>query len=122
MNEVETRLRSWLPRRPSAKFERRLFALTPESAPLGVETDCADTHHFRLAWLAPATLALLVVGLMFNQRSLTAFAPGGDARAWVAVALSNQNAAAWMPGTYGHDQNTVPAETFEGTNLGRRTN
>ncbi len=51
MDSLETRLRSWRPRRPSAKLERRLFAATTVWTP-------------KMAWLvgslAPATACLLL--------------------------------------------------------------
>ncbi len=121
MNELEKHLRSWVPRRPSAKLEHQLFAPRLATATAAADAAAPEVPHFRLSWLAPATLALLVIGLMFNQRNLSAFAPGGESRALVAVALSNQNAAAWLPGSFAHDQNTIPVEPFEWTN-GNRAN
>lgn len=121
MNELERRLRSWAPRPPSAKLKERLFGgrFVPAMSGSG-DAATAEYPHFRLSWLAPATLALLVIGLMFNQHNLAGLSGGGDSRALVAVALSNQNAAAWLPGSFARDQNTIPAETFEVTNWVRR--
>jgi hypothetical protein len=125
MNELEKRLRSWLPRRPSPKLEQKLFgrrhaqiALLAAPAAGG---GSAVAHHFDLSWLAPATLAVMLMCLMLNQRSLSAFNSGSAPHAMMAVALSNQSAAAWLPGSFPHDQNTIPAETFEWTN-GSRSN
>lgn len=121
MNELEKRLRSWVPRRPSRKLEEKIFS-RPHSelalaTPGGVTSQVA--HHFDLSWLAPATLAVMLMCLMLNQRSLSAFNSGGAPHALMAVALSNQSAAAWLPGSFPHDQNTIPAETFEWTNRNR---
>jgi hypothetical protein len=63
MNEWEKLLRSWAPRRPSAKLERRLFPHRPSPA--------EASPAFRLGWLAPATATLLLVGLLYNQRGAT---------------------------------------------------
>ena len=120
MNELEKRLRSWVPRRPSRKLEQKLFGRRHEMAlatPDGVASPVA--HHFDLSWLAPATLAVMLMCLMLNQRSLSAFNSGGAPHALMAVALSNQSAAAWLPGSFPHDQNTIPAETLEWTNRNR---
>jgi hypothetical protein len=119
MHELETHLHSWVPRRPSAKLKEELFAQPLARAAGQAAPAEEDTPHFRLSWLAPAALALLVIGVMFNQRNLTALTAGGPSRAIIAVALSNQNAAPWLPGSFARDQNTIPAETFEWTNDSR---
>ena len=125
MNELEKRLRSWLPRRPSPKLEQKLFGRRQSQIALmaapAAGGGSAVAHHFDLSWLAPATLAVMLMCLMLNQRSLSAFNSGGSPHAMVVVALSNQSAAAWLPGSFPHDQNTIPTETFEWTN-GSRSN
>jgi hypothetical protein len=60
-------------------------------------------------------MALLLLCIMFNQRN-NPFPASAGTGTMVAVALSNQSAASWLPGSFAHDQNTVPAETFEWTN------
>jgi hypothetical protein len=113
-----------VPRRPSPKLEKRLFGRRDAQLALAgpaAGDAAAVTHHFDLSWLAPATLAVMLMCLMLNQRSLSAFNSGGAPHAIMAVALSNQSAAAWLPGSFPHDQNTIPAETFEWTN-GSRSN
>jgi hypothetical protein len=100
-------LRSWAPRRPSAKLKDNLFPADP-----GPAEDAGPA--FRLGWLAPAALTVLLIGLQFNQRM--GFHASGVSGAMVAAALSNQSEAAWLPGSFPHDANSLPAERFEWTN------
>lgn len=115
MNDLETRFRSWPLRRPSPRLKRRLEAAIRSPAAAADETDGAP---FRLAWLAPATLALLVLCLLINQRN-NPFTAGNGSGVMISVALSNQSGASWLPGSFANAQNTIPAETFQWTN--RRT-
>ena len=104
MNELEKQLLSWTLRRPSARLERRLFAVgtAPAEALL----------PFRLTWLAPATAVLLLMCVLFNQR----YAPNlyGSTRPGplVAMILSNQSAAAYLPGSVQAEHNNLPADVF----------
>ena len=111
MNDTEKLLRSWVPRRPSAKLERRLFPASPPAdepaAPL------------RLYWLAPATAALLFMGLFLNQHFNPALSSANPVPI-VAVALSNLSAAAYLPGSFPREHNPLPDEAYE-MNLGRGT-
>ena len=68
---------------------------------------------FHLNWLAPATVALLFLCVLFNPRNNL---PQPGSSAIIAVALSNQSAAAWLPGSFACGQNSLPSETFEWTN------
>ena len=104
MDTLETRLRSWRPRRPSATLERRLFG-----AP------ALGTH--KLAWwlgsLVPATACLLLTLSIFN--------PGnpGHSRVhdpMIAMILSNQNYAAYASDNFRAAQNNLSGVTFEWTN------
>ncbi len=112
MNQLELQLRSWVPRRPSPALKRRIFTAPPKPAP---EEPATRPPHLRFAWLAPATAALLFVGLIFNQHCRPALS-GSRYSSVVTLALSNQSAAAWLPGSFAADQNSLPAETFEWTN------
>jgi hypothetical protein len=103
-DSLETRLRSWRPRRPSAKLERRLFG-----APLNFMP--------KLAWLvgslAPAAACLLL--------TLSIFSPGNSGNPlrhdpMVAMILSNQNYAAYAADNFRGAQNNLSAVTFEWTN------
>jgi len=120
LNDLETQLRSWVPRRPSADLQARIFAVPhgPAAAPSDPELLPAP-HSFHLHWLAPATVAMLFLCVLFNPRGN--FQTPGVHNEFIAVALSNQSAAAWLPGSFAVGQNSLPAETFEWTN-GSRSN
>ena len=104
MNLLETQLRSWQPRRPSAKLKRRLFA-----APARVMPQMA----WFLGWLAPATACALLTISVFSGNSL----PGGSSRhePTVAMMLSNRYAA-YVSGAFQSGQNDPPSVTFDRTN------
>jgi hypothetical protein len=107
LNKLETQLRSWVPRRPSARLKRRLFRQQPE-APESAPT-------FRLSWLPPATAAVLLLCVLFNQHSSQAISSAGS-NSMVALALSNQSIAPWLPGSFSREHNGLPSSTFEWTN------
>src|SRR5579859_3290499 len=107
LNELEIQLRSWVPRRPSAKLKRRLFR-RGETAP-------DRTPAFRFSWLPPATAGALLLCVLFNQHSSQALSSAG-ANSIVAVALSNQSIAPWLPGSFSREHNGLPTGTFEWTN------
>lgn len=99
MNEwdaLETRLRCWEPRRPSPALERRLFRRVP-----------AGLKPVMMAgWLAPAAACLVFAGLILNQQKPGSPPSGG----LVALALSNQSYAAYLPGSFQRTHNQL--ETF----------
>src|SRR6266853_5120983 len=107
LSELETQLRCWVLRRPSARLKRRLFR-----KPLPVEEPAPS---FRLSWLPPATAALMLLCVLFNQHSSQAISSAG-ANSMVAVALSNQSIAPWLPGSFCREHNGLPSGTFEWTN------
>ena len=121
MNDLEKQLRSWALRPPSPKLKARIFeqpSLLAQSSGSAVTLSHPATP-FRLSWLAPATMALLLICVLFNQRNIPiAFSNSLQPSSMVAVALSNQNAAAWLPGSFAHDQNSIPAEPIKWTNRG----
>src|ERR1019366_7555968 len=102
MSELEKQLYSWMPRRPSAKLERQLFAA--RAVPVHALTP------FRLSWLAPATAALALTCVLFNQRYGQSFPASSGASPMVAMILSNQSAAAYLPGSVQAEQNNLPAD------------
>ena len=113
MKELEMQLRSWAPRRPSARVERRIFAQKPapeEPAPA-----------FRLSWLAPATAAVLLMTVLFSQHTSPAISGSASSAPMVALILSNQSAASYLPGSFQRTQNGVKDRTFEWTNVSGST-
>ena len=100
MNDLERQLRSWVPRRPSARLEQRLFP-RPEPQP-------APRAHRTLGWLAPAGASLLFLALVISQHNTSAIGSGGSSPI-VALILSNQSAAAYLSGTVSDTQNRLPA-------------
>jgi len=70
---------------------------------------------FRFGWLAPTTVALALMCVLFNQRyGAPSSAPTG-ASPMVAMILSNQSSAAYLPGSFQAKQNNLPADAFKWT-------
>ena len=109
-NPLETRLRSWTPRRPSAGLERRLFP-RPKRAP-------RKAHS--LSWLVPVTACLLFAGLILNPQGAANLSAPPRPGTLVALILSNQSYAAYLPGN--SQRSTVNRlDTFGWTNGGSST-
>jgi hypothetical protein len=105
MNWLETQLKSWAPRRPSAKIERRLFprrGRVPELARA-------------LAWLTPAA-ACMVLALAAVRQEGAAGASRPDYM--FAMAFSNQAGANIMHSDAAQPENRVMRASFEWTNRG----
>lgn len=100
-------MRSWAPRRPSAKLKRRLFAIRLAAA-------APPAHSW--SWLAPATAALLVTGMLFNQRHCATLFEAGHSGPLVAMILTNPSAAACLPAGFESEQNGWPADAFHHPN------
>jgi hypothetical protein len=115
MNELEKQLRSWVPRRPSARLERRIFAPSLVAAASAATVEAPRAPAFRFSWLAPATVTFLLMCVLFNQHNSQAIS-GSANSGMVAVALSNQSAAAWLPGSFSRERNGLPSGSFEWTN------
>jgi len=101
-----------VPRRPSARLKQQLFDSPAAEAPVHVEAPSQP----RLQWLAPATAALVVLCVLMGQRNIPPGSLVTPSKTLVAAALSNQLAAGWLPGSFAHEQNSLPMETFEWTN------
>jgi len=109
MNELEKQLRSWAPRRPSARVEKRLFP--------GRVAEVLAPTAFKAGWLAPAA-AFVVLGLaLIGQRNSSPFTPAVDGGRMVAIIVSNQSYAAYLSEPLRRDQNSL-RNTFEWTNGG----
>jgi hypothetical protein len=65
--------------------------------------------------MPPATAALLLLCVLFNQHSSQAISSAGP-NSMVALALSNQSVAPWLPGSFSREHNGLPNGTFEWTN------
>src|ERR1039458_4974423 len=105
--QMEKQWLLWTPRRPSVRLERRLFAVgaAPAEALL----------PFRVTWLAPVTAALMLMCVRFNQRCGRGLSASASPGPLVAMILSNQSAAAYLPGSFQAEQNNLPADTFKQT-------
>ncbi len=104
MNELEKQLLLWTPRRPSARLERRIAA--------AALTRAETLPPFRFSWLAPVTAALMLMCVLFNQRYGATFSASASPGPMVALILSNQSAASYLPGSFQAEQNNLPADTF----------
>jgi hypothetical protein len=51
--------------------------------------------------------------VLFNQRYGATFSPTAGAGPLVAMILSNQSAAAYLPGSVQAEQNNLPADAFK---------
>lgn len=102
MNLPETQLRSWRPRRPSARLKRRIAAASRD-----VEVPSA-----RWFWgcLAPVAACALM--------TMMAFTPGRGftEKPLISNILSNENYAAYASGDGQTPQNHLAAVTFDWTN------
>jgi hypothetical protein len=104
-NWLETQLKSWEPRRPSARIERQLFP-TPSARP---------KPGISFNWLAPATVCMLLALVVFKQENYTAASSSRHDPA-VAMMLSNQSSVAFLTkGSKQIEHNILPV-TFESTN------
>ena len=108
MNPLETQLRSWTPRRPAARLERTLFR--PGTRP-------APRPENWLAWLVPATVCLGFVCLTLNQPLTSPLSTAPGTETLVAMSLSNQSYAAYLPGSFRRTANRW--DTFGWTNDSR---
>lgn len=107
-------LRSWLPRHPSTKVKERLFA-KPAGSAGRTAINADDAAPLRLNWLVPATIALVLTCILFNQRNGPLSYGSSPSQPIVATILSNQSAPPYFQRE--QDQhNHVPAATFEWTN------
>ncbi len=104
MKSLETRLRSWRPRRPSATLKWRLLLARAAGVPRMVRV---------AGWLTPATAcALLALVAMNSENALRV----GDAHTPSILALlSNQSYAASVTG-HQYEQNNLSCFTSDWTN------
>jgi hypothetical protein len=121
MENIENQLRSWAPRSPSRGIEARLFR-APVAAPAETAAEsAAGPRHFSFQWLAPATALLLVLCMIMNQSNSNTLTLSTSQAQMAAMVLSNQSAAAYLPGSFTRDANILSADILESTNLRHST-
>ncbi len=104
MKSLETRLRSWRPRRASATFRWRLFLARAANVPHTVRIAC---------WLTPATACALLTMLVLNSENA---APGsGHRQPSIMAMMSNQSYAVSVTSRQS-EQNNLSVFTFDWTN------
>lgn len=106
MKTWEEQLRSWTPRRPSARLKRRLF----EAA-----TDAPGSRAL-IRVLLPAAACVILSVAMLNEPDHTAETALAGQGAVMTMSLSNQSYAAYLPGSFACDANRL--DTFRWTNGG----
>lgn len=104
MNMTEAQLRSWRPRRPSARLERQLFGRP------------TTTHGSRWLWssLIPATACAILTLLASGTNPMESVGHQG----LISASLSNYNSAAYASGSQAEVQNHLATITFDCTNRG----
>ena len=104
MKSLESRLRSWRPRRPTATLKWRLFLARVASVP----------RLMRVAgWLTPATACALFTVLILNSENA---APASGRRPPAIMAMmSNQSYAVYATSRQS-EQNNLSLFTFDWTN------
>ena len=115
MNELETQLRTWVPRHPSAALRAKIFSSPTETSAQPGREAYAEPPSFRLSWLAPAAVCVVAMCALFVQRN-PAISASGDSGPMMAVIMSNHSASAYLPAATLAGRNGLPADTFEWTN------
>jgi hypothetical protein len=130
MNELEAQLRSWTPRRPSPKIERSWCKLEPSSgarlrrensspnpSSVGCWVDWPGLSWSTLTRVAVPTLACLsLTAAILTQSGPGLIVSNTNQPAMIALALSNQNFAPYLPGSFQPNANRL--DTFGWTNGG----
>src|ERR1051325_10495045 len=104
--ELEKLLRSWKARRPSPGVRRRIFSQA--ACELQPSTEARSSGGaialeyvpFRISWLAPATLTLLLTCVLFSHHNAFVMGQTAAGGPLIAAVVCNQNAAAWLPGSF----------------------
>ena len=110
MNEtkrLETKLHSWKPRRPSARLERRIFG----------ESGITPGARALMRVLIPAAACVILTLAMLNQPDRSGVSVAAGQGAIMAMSLSNQSYAAYLPGSFACEANRL--DTFRWTNVAR---
>ena len=107
-------MRSWNPRRPSARLKARLFPSAP--AP-----EAAASYPTGRAWLVPVTAAFLLVSILAGERSLVPIylRHSGPDSLLADLAIRNQQVASRLTSADTYDRNSPPRLAFTWTNTSR---
>lgn len=130
LNELEALLRSWTPRHPSPKLERAWQNAEPavgaqERWPNRVPSRGSASDwkewpgHAGFRWaraVAPACACLLLTSAILLRTGPGLILHGGDQPAMIALAMSNQNFAPYLSGSFQPTANRL--DTFGWTNGG----
>jgi len=103
MKSLETRLRSWRPRRPSVTLKWRLFLARAVSVPRMLKF---------AGWLTPATACLLLAILSLNSENAVSTS---SAMLSIPTMMSNQSYAVYLTSRQS-EQNNLSLFTFDWTN------
>ena len=110
MKSLETRLRSWLPRRPSATLRWRLFLAR---AAHGARVANMPRMMRVAGWLTPATTCALLTLLVLNSENAATSA--GHRQPSIMAMMSNQSYAVYATSRQSV-QNNLSVFTFDWTN------
>ena len=112
LDEIENQLRSWAPRKPSLKLQKKLGLASGEIA--GLRWLFSD-------WLVPAMAAVIVACSIFSSgHLLQPFLRPAPAQTFLASAVfSNQSVSFFTPREHPLRRNVLPRRTFEWTNATR---
>jgi hypothetical protein len=108
MNWLEEQLKSWEPRRPSAKIERRLF---------GGQRRAAAELTRAIAWLAPAA-ACMVLALAAARPGAGASGVSRPESMFAMMMMSNRASASVLCGNGAQPENSIVRASFQWTNKG----
>jgi hypothetical protein len=104
MKSLESRLRSWQPRRPSATLKWRLFLAHAAGVPRMLKF---------AGWLTPATVCVLLAIVSLNSGN--AVSTGGFPVLSLSTMMSNQSYAVYATSRQS-EQNNLSVFTFDWTN------
>ena len=114
IEQLETLLHAWQPRRPSAKCKTAIFG-----KPSGAHR---ATLQLLWNWSLPVAACFMLLLATLDQRGgdLSSVSRIGGQTPTIAMLMSNETIAAFWPGNAQSDQNTL-RNTFEWTNASRCT-
>jgi hypothetical protein len=107
MNLLENQLRSWQPRRPSAKIKGRLFPAASAREVTGLS----------LRWLAPAAACLMLALTIASQQQSGFSSTSASHAAMMGMISSNVNYTNIHPENDIPGRNRILPASFEWTNL-----